>query len=86
LQNKIEPFESLPTGEGMDTLFIAAVDRGAMKMVSIPSPVGSDSNGSICFANALDHDHGRLARHLVILEQNLPWRAVTEDFGPNHVV
>ena len=35
------------------------------------------------FANALDHDHGRLARHLVILEQNLPWRAVTEDFGPN---
>jgi hypothetical protein len=38
------------------------------------------------FANALDHDHGRLARHLVILEENLPWRAVTEDFGPNHVV
>ena len=36
-----------------------------------------------CFANALDNDHGRLARHLVILEQNLPWRAVTEDFGPN---
>jgi hypothetical protein len=36
--------------------------------------------------NALDHDHGRLARHLVILEQNLPWRAVTEDFGPNHIV
>jgi hypothetical protein len=35
------------------------------------------------FANALDHDHGRLARHLVILEQNLPWRAVTEDFGHN---
>ena len=35
------------------------------------------------FANALDNDHGRLARHLVILEQNLPWRAVTEDFGPN---
>jgi hypothetical protein len=27
---KIEPFESLPTGEGMDTFFIAAVDRGAI--------------------------------------------------------
>jgi hypothetical protein len=35
------------------------------------------------FANALDHDHARLARHLVILEQNLPWSAVTEDFGSN---
>jgi hypothetical protein len=33
---QIEPFESLPTGEGMDTLFIAAVDRGAMKMVIRP--------------------------------------------------
>ena len=86
LQKKIEPCESLPTREGMDTIFIAPRSTAAIKRVSIPSPVGSDSNGSICFANALDHDHGRLARHLVILEQNLPWRAVTEDFGPNHVV
>jgi len=35
------------------------------------------------FAAALDGDNARLARLLVMLEQNLPWRAVSEEFGPN---
>ena len=29
----------------------------------------------------LASQHARLSRHLVVLEQNLPWRAVTEDFA-----
>ena len=35
------------------------------------------------FAAALDCEHEALPRCLGYLERNLPWRAVTEDFGPN---